>query len=210
VRWILTFLDETVDQSPYDSRHREAVLGAPFPQFSVPVRGQSDGDELRVFAARQDTCQPLTWLPWRGRHFYPRARKVVTRLAVKQPGGDLLALPWRKRFEQGDEAMSRTGRELLHSLTIARASGDYRGSATPYAVTMAWGQHPLIGISARRVLARVAQSVTVLPAVACDRLTEEMGTAEQLAPLLAAVVRAVGVGTFDRSGGYGGSLAIRG
>jgi hypothetical protein len=34
--------------------------------------------------------------------------------------------------------------------------------------------------------------VTALPALARGQFTEEMGTAEQLAPLLAAVARAVG------------------
>jgi hypothetical protein len=65
-----------------------------------------------------------------------------------------------------------------------------------------------IGISARCGPAWVAQSVTALPGLARDQLTEEMGTAERLAPLLAAVARAVGAGTADRSGGYGGSSAI--
>jgi hypothetical protein len=35
--------------------------------------------------------------------------------------------------------MSRTGRELLHSLTIARASGHYRASNAPYTIRMARG-----------------------------------------------------------------------
>ena len=56
--------------------------------------------------------------------------------------------------------------------------------------------------------------VTALPAPARDQLTEELRTAEQLAqllaPLLAAVARAVGARTAARSGGYGGSLTIRG
>jgi hypothetical protein len=58
------------------------------------------------------------------------------------------------------------------------------------------------------------RDVTALPAPARDRLTEELWTAGQvarlLAPLLAAVARVVGARTAARSGGYGGSLAIRG
>jgi hypothetical protein len=63
------------------------------------------------------------------------------------------------------------------------------------------------GISVRRGPASVGQSVTVLPASARDRLAEEMGTAEQMASLLAAVARVVVQEPPIDGGGYGGSIA---